>query len=692
MAAVASLTLISLCRPHRGICPVHSALSVPMAPACFRPPSSLPATGAGKLQSALHDGHLAWAWGKDPSGLSGLTGPRIGTSGAAERTGQGAFLCAGHPPELPPCSLPSKQGLGVLRKGGPRHNTSSPCLHWLRLLGQMEADLSLQVGSADTTIISYVWQEGKLSSGHSCSRDSAAPGAPVLPRGLAGKLEAKGPEPSWTHLPAQQKWVTKEGRPLVPDGFQAWALTLALLQPGARLSLSSAKTRMRPRRAPEGCCVELLLLLVAAGLPLGGGCPRDCVCYPAPMTVSCQAHNFAAIPEGIPVDSERVFLQNNRIGLLQPGHFSPAMVTLWIYSNNITYIHPSTFEGFVHLEELDLGDNRQLRTLAPETFQGLVKLHALYLYKCGLSALPAGIFGGLHSLQYLYLQDNHIEYLQDDIFVDLVNLSHLFLHGNKLWSLGPGTFRGLVNLDRLLLHENQLQWVHHKAFHDLRRLTTLFLFNNSLSELQGECLAPLGALEFLRLNGNPWDCGCRARSLWEWLQRFRGSSSAVPCLSPGLRHGQDLKLLRAEDFRNCTGPASPHQIKSHTLTTTDRAARKEHHSPHGPTRSKGHPHGHPPGSRSGHRKPGKNCTSHRNRNQISKAGAGKQAPDLPDYAPDYQHKFSFDIMPTARPKRKGKCARRTPIRAPSGVQQASSASSLGASLLAWTLGLAVSLR
>ncbi|XP_022365121.1 reticulon-4 receptor-like 1 [Enhydra lutris kenyoni] len=451
-------------------------------------------------------------------------------------------------------------------------------------------------------------------------------------------------------------------------------------------------TRPAGPQRTSGCCVELLLLLLAGELPLGGGCPRDCVCYPAPMTVSCQAHNFAAIPEGIPEDSERIFLQNNRITVLQQGHFSPAMVTLWIYSNNITFIDPNTFEGFVHLEELDLGDNRQLRTLAPETFQGLVKLHALYLYKCGLSALPAGIFGGLHSLQYLYLQDNHIEYLQDDIFVDLVNLSHLFLHGNKLWSLGQDTFRGLVNLDRLLLHENQLQWVHHKAFHDLRRLTTLFLFNNSLSELQGDCLAPLGALEFLRLNGNAWDCGCRAHSLWEWLRRFRGSSSAVPCASPEARQGQDLKLLRAEDFRNCTGPASPHQIKSHTLTTTDRAARKEHYPPRGPARDKGHPHGHLPGSRPGYRKPGKNCTSHRNRNQVSKAGAGKQAHELQDYAPDYQHKFSFDIMPTTRPKRKGKCARRTPIRAPSGVQQASSGSSLGASLLAWILGLVVTLR
>lgn len=164
-------------------------------------------------------------------------------------------------------------------------------------------------------------------------------------------------------------------------------------------------------------------------------------------------------------------------------------------------------------------------------------------------------------------------------------------------------------------------------------------------------------------------------------------------MSPERLHGQDLKLLRAEDFRNCTGPASPHQIKSHTLTTTDRAARKEHHPPHhGPARDKGHPHGHLPGSRSGSKKPGKNCTSHRNRNQVSKAGSGKQAPELQDYAPDYQHKFSFDFMPTSRPKRKGKCARRTPIRAPSGVQQASLGTSLRASLLAWILGLVVTLR
>ncbi|KFO85370.1 Reticulon-4 receptor-like 1, partial [Buceros rhinoceros silvestris] len=423
-----------------------------------------------------------------------------------------------------------------------------------------------------------------------------------------------------------------------------------------------------------GGFAELLLVLLGLKVPGALGCPTDCVCYPSPMTVSCQAHNFVTIPEGIPEDSERIFLQNNQITLLLRGHFSPSMVTLWIYSNNITFIDPNTFDGFVNLEELDLGDNRYLRALAADTFQGLVKLHALYLYKCGLSSLPSGIFGGLHNLQYLYLQDNHIE--------------------------------GLINLDRLLIHQNQLQWIHRRAFHDLRRLTTLFLFNNSLSELQGDCLAHLGALEFLRLNGNPWSCDCKARSLWEWLHRFRGSSSSVICESPEQMHGKDLKVLRAEDFRNCSGSESLHQIKTHTFSTADRGASKTHH-PHHSSKEKGKERGAenslhsnqpavPAGSRPGYRKTGQNCTSHKGRrNRTSKPvslGPRKNGQEVPDYVPDYQHKFSFGVMPTLSPKRKGKCTRRTPIRPPSGVQQAAGSSGLRASLLAFVTVLAAVIR
>ncbi|XP_061460784.1 reticulon-4 receptor-like 1 [Rhineura floridana] len=412
----------------------------------------------------------------------------------------------------------------------------------------------------------------------------------------------------------------------------------------------------------KGGCLEFFLVLLGLEIHSSSGCPVDCVCYPSPMTVSCQSHNFLAIPEGIPEDSERIFLQNNQISLVLRGHFSPSTVTLWLYSNNITFVDPNAFKGFAHLEELDLGDNHNLRELAAETFQGLVRLHALHLYKCGLSSLPRGIFSGLHNLQYLYLQDNHIDYLHEDLFVDLVNLSHLFLHGNKLWSLHQNTFRGLVNLDRLLIHQNQLQSIHRRAFHDLRRLTLLFLFNNSLSELQGESLAYLEALEYLRLNGNPWNCDCRAQSLWEWLRRFRGSSSSVICEFPEKFHGTDLKELNAESFHGCTGSESLHQITGPRFPpSADRAPPRDHpplHSSREKGKARAGEHGAQPGQRPGYRK---NCTKSRNRTI--------KAPSLGPWKntemQDYEHKSNFGLLP----KQKGKC-QRTLMPPPSGVQQA----------------------
>lgn len=371
-----------------------------------------------------------------------------------------------------------------------------------------------------------------------------------------------------------------------------------------------------------------------------------CVCYPSPMTVSCQSHQLAAIPEGIPADSERVFLQNNQISVLLRGHLSPALVTLWLYSNNLTFVDEAAFEGFAQLEELDLGDNRQLRALAPDTFRGLARLHALHLYKCGLAALPAGLFRGLHNLQYLYLQDNQLGALQDDLFADLANLSHLFLHGNRLRSLQQHPFRGLHHLDRLLLHQNRLHSVHRRAFHDLRRLTLLFLFNNSLAELAGEALAPLGALEYLRLNGNPWDCGCRLRSLWDWLRRFRGSSSGVPCQEPERSRGLDLKQLPAQHFAACA-PAAAEPL---------------------PQGSQGAPR--PPPLHASAEKARKHCPKGRNRTARPAALGPRKAPD--HMQDDQQDKLAFDLLPAAPPppKQKGKCPRTSLPRAPSGVQRA----------------------
>lgn len=137
-----------------------------------------------------------------------------------------------------------------------------------------------------------------------------------------------------------------------------------------------------------------------------------CTCYSAPPTVSCQANNFSSVPLFLPPGTQRLFLQNNLIRTLRPGTFGPNLLTLWLFSNNLSTIYPGTFRHLQALEELDLGDNRHLRSLDPDTFQGLERLQSLHLYRCQLSSLPGNIFRGLVSLQYLYLQENSLLHLQ----------------------------------------------------------------------------------------------------------------------------------------------------------------------------------------------------------------------------------------------------------------------------------------
>lgn len=299
-------------------------------------------------------------------------------------------------------------------------------------------------------------------------------------------------------------------------------------------------------------------------------------------------------------------------------------------------------------------------------------------------------------------KDNHLEYLQDDIFVDLHNLSHLFLHGNRLWSLHQNTFRGLRALDRLLLHHNQLQWVDRLAFHDLKHLTTLFLFNNSLTELAGECLAMLNALEYLRLNDNPWECDCKALSLWEWLKRFRGSTSSVGCVAPAELAGKDLKHLKNEDYPNCSGSESLHQSKSKLWAGTDKVSLKQER-PAGqpPQNHPRHPHiakqfplpstplpQPPPANNRGQERPGdspdtatpqkpgrsRNCTRQRNRNGKGKGPnevhTSKEMAEKGFSASDFTGKYDHTSTDGLTTRRKHKCTPRTTVLPPSGVKQA----------------------
>ncbi|KAL4609688.1 reticulon-4 receptor-like [Arapaima gigas] len=322
-----------------------------------------------------------------------------------------------------------------------------------------------------------------------------------------------------------------------------------------------------------GCRLFLLALwlICASGTE---GCPAMCVCYSEPRpTVACQQQGLLSIPGDIPGQSQRIFLQSNRLTAVRSTSFSSCrnLTVLWLYSNNISHIEAGAFYGLGRLEELDIGDNGNLRIISPTAFRGLSRLHTLHLHSCGLSELPVGVFRGLFSLQYLYLHDNNLLTLHDDTFLDLANLSYLFLHNNKLKTVSDHMLRGLVNLDRLLLHQNNVTFVQSRAFHDLGKLTTLFLFHNNLTVLTGETMEPMVSLQYLRLNGNQWICDCRARTLWDWFKRFKGSSSELECHAPVALAGKDLKRLKSSDLEGCVDSA--HQTRTSILGTKMRSGK-----------------------------------------------------------------------------------------------------------------------
>ena len=125
-------------------------------------------------------------------------------------------------------------------------------------------------------------------------------------------------------------------------------------------------------------------------------------------------------------------LNDQSITALAAGDFDglTALVTIFLYNNDLDTLPDDVFDGLTALNRLDL-DNNSLTALHADVFDGVPALFALFLNDNLLTTLPDDVFDGMTKLVTLSLSDNLLTTLPDDVFEPLTSLTdRLYLEGN----------------------------------------------------------------------------------------------------------------------------------------------------------------------------------------------------------------------------------------------------------------------
>ncbi len=201
-------------------------------------------------------------------------------------------------------------------------------------------------------------------------------------------------------------------------------------------------------------------------------------------------------------------------------------------------------------------DNNPVRTLPPRAFQltGLINVQKVFMRNCSLNDLHPSALGDLVILIELDLSDNNLYELKPNTFVGNVRLRKLRLAHNQIRSLEHFSFPTMGHLRLLDLSYNRLARVSKNTFSHLGgNLEVLHLDNNNFKRLDVRPFLGQTSLKSLTLQGNPWQCDCKLRDLWHWLQakRLLMPSNSAKCAGPRDLEGRGLHELDSADHLAC---------------------------------------------------------------------------------------------------------------------------------------------
>lgn len=238
-------------------------------------------------------------------------------------------------------------------------------------------------------------------------------------------------------------------------------------------------------------------------------CPGGCECAEnnndgggGGGSLTCAERNFLGL--GLPKDATSVSLKNVRAAAIPVAALETSVKLrslLWT-SSGIERVESGVFRVTVHLERLDLGDNR-LAELPSDVLHPLHQLQYLNLTGNRLVALPRLLFHGSERLQEIRLAANRLSVLPYQAFAPAKELTRLDLSGNLLVSLPDHSFRLNEQLQELRLTGNRLTKLPSRLFSGLVRLRVLDLAANEIDALPRGLFNELTALEHLDLETNP---------------------------------------------------------------------------------------------------------------------------------------------------------------------------------------------
>ncbi|XP_067652149.1 insulin-like growth factor-binding protein complex acid labile subunit [Haliotis asinina] len=236
---------------------------------------------------------------------------------------------------------------------------------------------------------------------------------------------------------------------------------------------------------------EMRLLLVLAVIVVQGArvlakCPDKCFCNVHLTSVNCGGKRLTDLPDDIPLQVEKLYLNNNKFTALGPYAFSnfSRLMYLDLRQNYLQHIEAGVFAKCSQLQQLYLTANH-IETIHPEAFEGSEQITYLSLGANKLSNVPS--LPPLVHLQSLIMEGNKIMNATfPESYSANTDLTDIVMSNNALDSLTNATFQSLrlSHVKKVEISRSHIQRVESGAFEPLKMLQSLKIGYNPLDSLQ----------------------------------------------------------------------------------------------------------------------------------------------------------------------------------------------------------------